>query len=263
MEKSLVPGLERGLKIIELLEKKREGLTFGELLEVTGIPRPSLARILNILESYDFIRNSIDGRYRLGFKLLSLGYIVYSQLDLVREARPFLLKLVELTGETVELAVLDRGEILYIDKIESPEPIRLVARIGSRYKTLHCTAIGKVFLAYSGEEFLKDYLSKVGLPPFTEKTITSEEILRKELEEIRSRGYAFDDEEVRLGVRRIASPVFGSFKGLVAVIGIAGPTFRITLDKKEELGEIVKEVAMGLSVKLGYESQISERSIKL
>lgn len=254
MKKSLVPGLERGLRIIELLEKERDGLSFGELLDKTGIPRPSLARILNILEAYDFIRNSSEGRYRLGYRLLSLGYTVYSQLDLVSEAKPFLVKLVELTGETAELTVFDRGEILYIDKIDSPEPIRLVARIGSRYKTLHCTAIGKVYLAYMGDDFLESYLSNVGLPSFTEKTITNEEVLRRELEEIRSKGYAFDDEEVRLGVRRIASPVFGSFKGLVAVIGIAGPTFRITLDRKEKFGEIVKEVAMGLSVKLGYES---------
>ncbi len=254
MKKSLVPGLERGLRIIELLEKERDGLSFGELLDKTGIPRPSLARILNILEAYDFIRNSSEGRYRLGYRLLSLGYTVYSQLDLVSEAKPFLVKLVELTGETAELTVFDRGEILYIDKVESPEPIRLVARIGSRYKTLHCTAIGKVYLAYMGDDFLESYLSNVGLPSFTEKTITNEEVLRRELEEIRSKGYAFDDEEVRLGVRRIASPVFGSFKGLVAVIGIAGPTFRITLDRKEKFGEIVKEVAMGLSVKLGYES---------
>ncbi|MGC8716875.1 MAG: IclR family transcriptional regulator [bacterium] len=254
MKKSLVPGLERGLRIIELLEKERDGLSFGELLDKTGIPRPSLARILNILEAYNFIRNSSDGRYRLGYRLLSLGYRVYSQLDLVSEAKPFLVKLVKLTGETAELTVFDRGEILYIDKIDSPEPIRLVARIGSRYKTLHCTAIGKVYLAYMGENFLESYLFNIGLPSFTEKTITSEEVLRRELEEIRSKGYAFDDEEVRIGVRRIASPVFGSFKGLVAVIGIAGPTFRITLDRKEKLGEKVKEVAMGLSVKLGYES---------
>lgn len=255
MEKSLVPGLERGLKIIELLEREKEGLSFGELLDRTGIPRPSLARILNVLETYDFIRNSVDGRYRLGYKLLSLGYTVYSQLDLVGEAKPFLMKLVELTGETAELTVLDRGEILYIDKIDSPEAIRLVARIGSRYKTLHCTAIGKVYLAYMGEDFLENYLSSVGLPSFTEKTITNPEILRKQLEEIRSRGYAFDDEEVRIGVRRVASPIFGSFKGLVGVLGIAGPIFRITLDRIEELGGIVKDIGMRLSERFGYRTE--------
>jgi len=256
VKRSLVPALERGLGIIELLEEEKDGLTFSELQIKSGIPKPSLARILNILEDYDYVRTFSDGKYKLGFKLLSLGYSVYSQLDLVSEAKPFLLKLVELTRETAELAVLDRGEILYLDKIDSPEPMRLVARIGSRYKTLHCTAVGKVFLAYMGEEFLKEYISKVGLIKFTENTIVDEDILRKELDEVRTQEYAFDDEEVRIGVRRIASPVFGSFKGLVAVIGIAGPTFRITLDKKEELGEIVKEVAMGLSVKLGYESEI-------
>lgn len=252
MDKSLVPGLERGLRIIELLEKEKEGLSFGELLDRTGIPRPSLARILNILEAYDFIRNSNNGKYRLGYRLLSLGYKVYSQLDLVSEARPFLLNLVELTGETAELTILDRGEILYIDKIDSPEPIRLVARIGSRYKTLHCTAIGKVYLAYMGENFLNDYLSKVGLPSFTEKTITNPEILREQLEEIRLKGYAFDDQEVRIGVRRIASPIFGSFDGLVGVLGIAGPTFRITLDRIGELGSIVKDIGLKLSGRFGY-----------
>lgn len=252
MEGSLVPSLERGLKILELLEKEKEGLTFGELLEKTEIPKPSLARILNLLESYNFVRNSSDGKYRLGFRLLSLGYSVYTNLDLVREAKPFLKELVDTTGETVELAILDREEILYIDKIESPEPIRLVARIGSRYKTLHCTAVGKVFLAYMGEDFLKNYLVRVGLSPFTEKTITDVKVLKAQLDEVRLKGYAFDDEEVRLGVRRIASPVFGSFKGLVAVVGIAGPTFRITLERKEELGEVVKRVAMRLSERFGY-----------
>lgn len=252
MEKSLVPGLERGLKVIELLEKEKNGLSFGELLDRTGIPRPSLARILNILETYNFIRNSTDGKYRLGYRLLSLGYTVYSQLDLVSEARPFLMKLVELTGETAELTILDRGEILYIDKIDSPEPIRLVARIGSRYKTLHCTAVGKVYLAYMGEKFLNDYLSNVGLSPFTEKTITNPELLKKHLEEIRLKGYAFDDEEVRIGIRRVASPIFSSFEGLIGVLGIAGPTFRITLDRIEGLGEIVKDIGVRLSEKLGY-----------
>lgn len=256
MDKSLVPGLERGLKIIELLEKEREGLSFGELLDRTGIPRPSLARILNILEAYDFIRNSTNGRYKLGYRLLSLGYTVYSQLDLISEARPFLLNLVELTGETAELTILDKGEILYIDKIDSPEPIRLVARIGSRYRTLHCTAIGKVYLAYIGENFLNSYLSKVGLSSFTEKTVTNPEILMKQLEEIRLKGYAFDDEEVRIGVRRIASPIFGSFDALVGVLGIAGPTFRITLDRIEKLGSIVKNIGMKLSKRFGYRVEI-------
>lgn len=254
MERSLVPGLERGLKIIVLLEKEKDGLSFGELLDKTGIPRPSLARILNILEAYNFIRNSSDGRYRLGYRLLSLGYTVYSQLDLVGEAKPFLTELVELTGETAELTILDRGEILYIDKVDSPEPIRLVARTGSRYKTLHCTAIGKVYLAYMGEDFLKSYLSNIGLPSFTEKTITDPKVLKAQLEEIRIKGYAFDDEEVRIGVRRIASPIFGSFERLVGVLGIAGPTFRITLDRIEKLGEIVKDIGMRLSERFGYKT---------
>ncbi|TKJ45222.1 hypothetical protein CEE35_04860 [Candidatus Aerophobetes bacterium Ae_b3b] len=162
-------------------------------------------------------------------------------------------KLMEKSKETVELAILDDKEIVYIDKHESYESIRLVAHIGSRYSTLHPTAVGKVFLAYMSEEDFEYIIRERGLKQFTQNTITDAEKLKEELKEIRANGYAFDDQEVRLGVRRIAAPIFDHSKKIAGVIGIAGPTFRMRRGRKEELGRIVKQAAGEISNELGWD----------
>jgi len=162
-------------------------------------------------------------------------------------------KLMEESEETVELAILDDKEIVYIDKLESYESIRLVARIGSRYSTLHPTAVGKVFLAYMPEEDFESIIRERGLKRFTENTITDAEKLKEELKEIRAKGYGFDDQEVKLGVRRIAAPIFDHSEKIAGVIGIAGPTFRMRRERKEELGRMVKQAAEEISNELGWE----------
>jgi len=167
-------------------------------------------------------------------------------------------RLMEKSKETVELAILDDKEIVYIDKLESYESIRLVAHIGSRYSTLHPTAVGKVFLAYMSEEDFEYIIRERGLKKFTENTITDAEKLKEELKEIRANGYAFDDQEVRLGVRRIAAPIFDHSNTLVGSISIAGPTFRMRRGRKEELGRIVKEAAGEISNELGWEREKNE-----
>jgi len=158
-------------------------------------------------------------------------------------------RLMEKSKETVELAILDDKEIVYIDKHESYESMRLVAHIGSRYSTLYPTAVGKVFLAYMSEKDFEYILRERGLKKFTENTITDAE----KLKEIRAKGYAFDDQEVRLGVRHIAAPIFDHSKKLAGVIGIAGPTFRMRRGRKGELGRMVKQAAEEISNELGWE----------
>lgn len=250
----LIPAVDRVLNIIELLASKQGELSFSEFSSSLNIPKPSLSRLLSNLQQKGYVsHNPVTRKYQLTLKLLTFGDRLLDRLDLREKARPAMQKLMEKSKETVELAILDDKEIVYIDKHESFESIRLVAHIGSRYSTLHPTAVGKVFLAYMPEEDFEGIVRERGLKRFTENTITDAEKLKEELKEIQAKGYAFDDQEVRLGVRRIAAPIFDHSEKIAGVIGIAGPTFRMRRGRKEELGNIVKEAAEEISNELGWE----------
>ena len=238
---------------MELLASEKRELGFNEILRKIDIPKPSLSRILTTLVTKGYLRqNPLNRKYWLGSKLLVIGSVILDRLDLREIARPYLQRLVEETGETAELGILDEGHLLYIDKRESSESIRLFARVGSRYANFHASAPGKVLLAYFSDEELEDFLKSNGLPKITEKTITTPSQLKKELVEIRKNGAAFDDQEVRLGVRRIAVPIFDHRKKLAGVIGIAGPTFRITLREKAQFVKPVVNAGKAISKELGY-----------
>jgi len=166
-------------------------------------------------------QNHENSKYQLGFKLI-----------------------------TVVGALLNR-----LDKCESIESIRLVAQIGSRYRALHPTAVGKVFLAYMPEEEFMHIIKERGLNKYTENTITEINTLKKELRKIRLNGYAFDDQEVRLGVRRISAPIFNYSNQLVGTIGIAGPTFRMRKSRINDMATMVKQTAKEISYNLGKRAE--------
>ncbi|MGQ9629451.1 MAG: IclR family transcriptional regulator [bacterium] len=251
-----VPTLSRALDILELIEDKKRSLRAVEIQRSLNIPKSSLSRILRELIKRGYLRlNPETSKYELGYRLASLGGAFLENLDIRDSARSAMQDLLRNTRETVELAVLDGGDILYVDKLESTESIRLIARVGSRYSTLHASAVGKVFLSYMSEEDLQSFLKNIGLPKITDKTITDVLALREDLKRIRDRGFGYDDQECRVGVRRIAAPIF-DHQGLVrAAIGIAGPTFRITPEKMPELGRMVKEAATDVSRRIGYRDQ--------
>jgi len=248
-----VPALKRALDVLDLLANHNEVFKFSDIQEQLKIPKASLSRILYQLLNQNYIQKDFKtGIYKLGTKLLLLSSAFLDKLDIRDEARPIIKKLAQETGETVELAILNRGKLLYIDKYESSQSIRLVAEIGSQYATLHTSAVGKVFLAYMDKDEFNSFLKNVGLKKITEKTIVDIDTLIKECEEIKRRGFAYDDQECRIGVSRIASPIFDHLDRVIAVVGIAGPTFRITSAKKEKLGQIVKKAGIEISYQMGY-----------
>jgi len=255
-EKNLNSALTRGLNIIELLASQNEDVSFGEIKSRLEIPSTSLQRLLNILQERDYVRQNLENsKYQLGFKLITVAGVLLNRLNLRAVARPFMQKLMMKSKETVELAILDKGEILYIDKCESIESIRLVAQVGSRYRALHPTAVGKVFLAYMSEEESMYIIKERGLNKYTENTITEIDALKKELRKIRLNGYAFDDQEVRLGVRRISAPIFNYSNQLVGAVGIAGPTFRMRKSRIDEMATLVKQTAKDISYNLGKKAE--------
>ncbi len=247
----MVPALERGLRIIELLAENNDGLRFVEIQNEIKIPKPSLSRLLRVLVENSYLTKS-QGGYRLGNKFLYLSLSLIRDLDLRKKAYPHLIKLKEQTNETVELEILEGTSLIVIEKIESEESIRLFSQIGGKYTHLHATAPGKVVLAYMLDQELKSYIEKHGLVKITKNTITNLSLLKKHLTIIRQKGVAFDDQEMREGVRRIAAPVFDFQGKITGLIDLAGPVFRMNLKKINNLQKLVKGTALNISRDLGF-----------
>lgn len=247
-----VQVLDRALDILEVLCAHNRPVTLAELSKLLGVHKSTVHRLLTVLEDRRFVEKSLEnGKYHLGLKLFELGNRAVAQLDLRERARPHLERLVFVTGETAHLCILDRGEVLYLEKVESSRTMRVPSIVGQRYPA-HCGAAGKTLLAYLSQNQLDDLVKKRGLQPYTPKTITTVAQLSDELERIRDRGFAVDDEEYEEGLRCIGAPVKDYSGKVIASISIAGPAFRIAHERVPVLARSVIEAADQLSAELGY-----------
>lgn len=243
-KQSGAPALARGLKILEILAGADEELPFSSLKQESKIPTPSLWRLLHVLRENEYVIYDPERHtYRLGYKFLHMGNVLLDRMGFRPEARNYLRKLAELTGETAEFSGRLRDELVLLDQEEGHQAVRLYSRIGSTYPYFHATAPGKVYLAQMPEEKLESVIERIGLPSITEFTVTDLDALKKELKKIRSQGYAVDNQEMRLGVFRVAAPVFDGSGRTVGCLGVAGPSFRFDKDKTESMAKDVKSVA--------------------
>jgi len=246
------PAVDRALDIIELLAAREREMPLSEILARLTIPRQSLIRILNTLCDRGMVdRAGRRGAYRLGMKLLYLGNRLQDNIRLRTAARPFMEALAEATHKTVELSTLDRDQLILIDQVEGSEGIRLYNRIGSAYPYFHAVAVGKIYLAHMETEKRRKVLSAIGLPPVTEQTLTRMDHLETELKAILKTGYAFEDQELRKGVRRIAAPVYDHRNALTGCVGVAATIFSLELSDIGDLGRQVKETARQISSHMG------------
>jgi IclR family KDG regulon transcriptional repressor len=239
-----IQSLARGLKILDLLAQAQDGVSITELAERLGVDKGSASRLVATLASYGYAeKDEGTRRYHLGLQVVTVSRSLLTRLPLREVAKPFLRQLMERTGECAHLAVPGQGKVLYIDQVESPATLRVNAQVGTM-NPLHCTALGKVLLAFAGVEPPAD------LEPFTPHTITNIDRLRENLEQIRLQGYAVDDEEFDPGVRCIAVPVM-DFRGkVIASMGISGPASRMTPESLPKLATIVLEVGTALSKRM-------------
>jgi len=253
---NLVKTIERASLILDILGKSPQGISIKALSGKTGLPKGSTHRLLTSLAYFDYVRqDSMTKNYHLGFKLVELGDRLLNQIDLRTEAHPYLIELAERTKETVHMVILDRNEALYVDKVDTSEPtggLRMVSVIGARIPT-HCSAVGKVMLAFLPEEKLLSIVKNKGLPRRTENTITDLEELKKHLQLIREQGYALDDEENEKGVKCVGAPIRDQNGNVKAAISISVPGIRIHTDTlRTTLKDQVIRTAMKISQKLGY-----------
>lgn len=256
MSPSDKPGsttVDKALKVLVALADNASprGTSLAELSSKVGYHKTTAYRLLATLQRNGFVQQDPDtDRYRLGLKLLELSTILLDNLELRREASPLLCELMTKTNETIHLAVLEQAEVVYIDKVESLNPVRMFSRIGRRMPA-HCTGMGKAILAYMPDPYVAMVIAK-GLPQRTSNTITSPDEFRRELGRIRERGYSIDNVENEDGIACTAAPVFDHTGQPIAAISVAGPSMRVTPERFEELGLLVKNTAQEISHRMGY-----------
>ena len=248
--------LDKSLSVLDILLKQGSAMNMTELSKKLGFYSSTIHRILDTLKHWGYVeQDPHTQKYQLGLKVLELGMAKLHQMDLVREATPYLKELVNQCNETVHLGVIEEGEVLYLAKEESSQTIRMCSYVGKR-APLHCTALGKVLLAYLPEEERKKILEQKGLLRFTEKTITDKKELEKELNKIKKQGFALDREENEKDVRCIAAPIKNYQGKVIAAISISGPVYRIDINKQNHLKEALIRTSKKVSKRLGYNEKL-------
>jgi len=253
---NLVQTIERASSILDILGQNPKGISIRELSTKINLPKGTTHRLLSSLAYFGYVHQDPKTRnYLLGLKLVELGQLLLGQLDLRKEAEPFLRDLAERTKETVHMVILDRHEIVYIDKVETdqnPSGLKMASRVGLR-NPAHSSAVGKVLLAHFPEEELKKFIKEKGLAKRTENTIVDPAQLKEHLKSVRAQGYSIDDEENEKGIRCVAAPIYNEVGKTVAAISISGPAFRITKKViQESLKKEVMETALKVSQRLGF-----------
>jgi DNA-binding IclR family transcriptional regulator len=245
--------LTKVLSIFDLLDRSHDGLQLRAIAEQTGLNKSTAYRFLAHLERAGYLVRDTTGAYLLGPRLVHLGSGSTYQSTIRKVSRPILDALWRETGETVNLAVLDGREILYLDVIESPHNFRLVSQVGMR-RPVHCTALGKAVLASQTASFRDELLSATKFEKLTPHSITRSSELIAELGRIQRRGYALDDEEVELGARCVAASVLDSSGQVAAGVSVSGPTIRMARARTAQIAEAVKKAALEISLHLGYKT---------
>lgn len=247
-----VQVLDRAINILEFIGQQRSGeVGLPELTAAMKLHKTTTHRIAHVLESRGLLRRGQDSnRYRLGFHLYDLGCQALDHVNIRDEARPLMTHVAFEVGETVHLALLDRAEVLYIERIEAQRSLTMGSKLGAR-NPVYCTALGKAILAYSPETEVDQILAACRMEARTKNTITNVLALKRELERTRDRGYAIDNEEIEDGIRCIAAPILDSGSRAVAAMSVSGPSSRITLDRSQLIGKTMLKAALELSTRIG------------
>ncbi|WNS79940.1 IclR family transcriptional regulator [Domibacillus sp. DTU_2020_1001157_1_SI_ALB_TIR_016] len=249
---NVVKSVARALDIIALVSASPRGLGVTEIANGMDINKSSVFRTLATLEQYGYIEQHKEtGRYRIGYAFLEVSSRLLESLDVRSEAQDVLRQLEAETNEVVHLVVYDRGEVVYIEKLDGHEALRMHSKVGRR-APVHCTSVGKAILAHLPQSEVNDILERRGLPVHTDQTITTKEAYLAELARVREAGYALDLEENEPGICCIAAPVFDHHGAIAAAVSISGPTLRMTDERLKALRERMIKAGSDISERLGW-----------
>ena len=254
-------SLEKALEILLFFMPYNQEMSTLELSGRLGFHPSTVNRLLHVLAKYGFVQQNPDTKkFILGHSIVDLGSAVHQSLNgsLTRIAVSFIDDLRNRLGETVVLEVATPGCTMIAHIAEGPGPVRIKETVGARHG-YNAAAGAKAILAYSQPEFQERLLAQ-DLPRYTPKTITHPEKLRKQLKEIRRRGFAFDDEERNTEIRAFGCPVFSHEGKPVAAVVVAGPAHRITWERREEIIPALVETGARISRQLYYKEGVKTSS---
>jgi DNA-binding IclR family transcriptional regulator len=249
--------ISKVLRILEALQGSSAGLGLKAICDLTGIHKSTAHRFLKHLEREGYLVRTEAGAYLIGPRLSQMSTRGSQGATLQAVARPILWELWKSTQETVNLAVLDQGTVLYVDVIESPHEFRLSSRVGTR-RSLHVTALGKALAAFLPAELRASILSTIKFQPATPKTIMNLVQFRQELEKIRRQGYAVDDEEAVQGARCVSAPILNADREPIAAVSVSGPVTRVSPNQVTALAGAVSSAARAISVAMGFSQREPE-----
>ena len=238
-----VQSLSRALCLLEKVARHRDGVALSELAASLQLAPSSVHRLLTTLQKHGFV--SVDeqrGLWTIGVQAFTVGNAFLASRDVVATARPFMLRLMEDAGESVNLAVPEGGEAVFVSQVECREMMRMFVRLGAR-PPLHASGVGKALLAAMPEQHLDRLLGDDPLPTYTRSTLGTATALRADLARVRRRGYAVDDEEHAVGLRCVAATLHDEQGVALAALSLSGPRARINRDRLTEFGRMVRDRA--------------------
>ncbi len=246
--KSPIQVIERMMKLLDVLSYYHDPVSLKQLALETGLHPSTAHRILAAMAGSGFVERAEAGTYRLGIRLLELGNLVKSRINIRDSAMPLMQQLHEKIGESVNLGVRQGDEIVYVERTSSGRStVRAVHLVGAR-APLHVTAVGKLYLAEEAPEALREYARRTGLPGSTPASITSLPALEREIEQVRRQGFALDNEEVEQGLRCVAAPVRDDTGSLVAGLSVSAPAER----HNSAWASLTRQTAEAISAAIGH-----------
>jgi DNA-binding IclR family transcriptional regulator len=249
--KTRLSSVTSAVRLLNAFSEEEVEIGVSSLAKRLGIAKSTVHRLAVTLVAEGILeQNPENEKYRLGITLFRLGALVRQRMNLSNEAKPYLVELREQTGETVHLAILHQGQIMYVYNLESRQAVRARSDVGVR-KPAYCTAEGLAMLAFQSEEVIAEVIEG-GLVRRTPHTNTDPARLRSILREIRTSGYAIENEESEIGMRCIAAPVRDATGAVVAAVGVAGPSQRLSRKAIGGIAPNVVRTARSISARLGH-----------
>jgi len=251
-DEGCIQSISRALDLLEILATEREGLGITALAKRTGLSKSTTHRITASLVERGYVEQvAAAGVYRLGLKYIEVASFYINSLELQTEARPLLRELTTQLGLTTHLGILDAHEVIYVEKLDVFPNIRLYSQIGFRVPA-YCSSLGKCLLSGLSSADLEAVMSRCPFERFTAKTITSLGELRRQLRQVRSQGWAIDDEEHDVGHRCVGAPIFDYRGEVIAAISASGPVASLSAERIPSVVGQIRSAGMQISQRLGY-----------
>jgi IclR family KDG regulon transcriptional repressor len=250
-----IASIQRAVDILNLFNANTVELGNSEIARLSGLPRGTAAGIIYTLRINNYLaQNPANHKYRLGSKLAERASVFLDQIDLRSIASPYLYELRDWSGESANLAILDGSEVVYIERLYGHHLLGIRSELGKR-APFHSTSLGKAIAAYLPLPDLDQLLDNHVFTSLTQYTCTDRALFEKDLNRIRLRGYAVDDQENEVGGRCIGAPIFNHLRYPVAAISVSVPIQKLPLDQVNNYGQKLKTLSSEISKQIGYMNQ--------